>query len=59
MRPNWKFPVSLAACLLAAAPHAQALAQTAKVGDRITFVTCPLVRDTFVPAWLAQYEGEL
>lgn len=30
-----------------------------KVGDRISFVSCPIVRDTrTVPCWLAEYEGE-
>ena len=30
-----------------------------KAGDRLSFVSCPLVRDTrTVPCWLAQYRGE-
>ena len=29
-------------------------------GDRLSFVSCPIVRDTStVPCWLAEYEGEL
>ena len=31
-----------------------------KAGDRLSFVSCPLVRDTrTVPCWLAEYGGEL
>lgn len=40
----------LAATPLAAAP---------KAGDRLSFVSCPLVRDTqTVPCWLTEYAGE-
>jgi hypothetical protein len=32
---------------------------TLKPGDRLSFVSCPIVRDTrSVPCWLAEYEGE-
>lgn len=31
-----------------------------KPGDRLNFVSCPIVRDTeMTPCWLAEYEGEL
>lgn len=31
-----------------------------KAGERLNFVSCPIVRDTeMVPCWLAEYEGEL
>lgn len=31
-----------------------------KPGERLNFVSCPIVRDTeMVPCWLAEYEGEL
>lgn len=31
-----------------------------KAGDRLSFVSCPMVRDTrTVPCWLAEYRGEL
>lgn len=31
-----------------------------KAGDRLSFVGCPIVRDTrTVPCWLAEYQGEL
>jgi len=42
-----------------------ALAETAKPADagkqtkRANFVACPLVRNTYVPCWLAQKDGEL
>lgn len=42
--------ISLAATTGSAAP---------KPGDRISFVSCPIVRDTrSVPCWLAEYAGE-
>lgn len=52
MRP--RFPLAifwlLAPGLLAAAPPA---------GERISFVSCPVVRDTrTVPCWLSEYEGD-
>jgi len=34
------------------------LAQPAATGERLSFVSCPIVRDTrTVPCWLAEYEG--
>ncbi len=44
------------ACGMAVAIGAMA---APKPGDRLSFVSCPIVRDTrSVPCWLAQYEGE-
>jgi hypothetical protein len=41
-------------CLLASAARA-----APPVGERISFVSCPIVRDTrSVPCWLSEYEGE-
>jgi outer membrane protein OmpA-like peptidoglycan-associated protein len=35
-------------------------AKTIAPGKRLSFVSCPIVRDTeMVPCWLAEYEGEL
>jgi hypothetical protein len=37
-----------------------ALAAAAAPGERLSFVACPIVRDTStVPCWLAEYRGEL
>ena len=37
-----------------------ALTATPRVGERVSFVSCPIVRDTSsVPCWLAEYEGVL
>ncbi|HET9863916.1 MAG TPA: hypothetical protein VFP37_10770 [Steroidobacteraceae bacterium] len=37
-----------------------ALAGAAAPGERLSFVACPIVRDTStVPCWLAEYQGEL
>lgn len=30
-----------------------------QAGDHINFISCPLVRDTYVPCWLAEHDGEL
>ena len=46
------------ALLAFAFPWAAAAAPSA--GDRLSFVSCPIVRDTgTVPCWLAEYEGEV
>ena len=46
------------ALLAFAFPWAAAAAPSA--GDRLSFVSCPIVRDTVtVPCWLAEYEGEV
>jgi hypothetical protein len=38
---------------------AAAVSSAPKPGDRLSFVSCPVVRDTTtVPCWLADYEGE-
>ena len=43
--------IALAATQVVAAP---------KAGDRLSFVSCPIVRDTnTVPCWLAEYAGEM
>ncbi|MCP5146266.1 MAG: hypothetical protein H6978_15765 [Gammaproteobacteria bacterium] len=35
-------------------------ALAAKPGDRLSFISCPIVRDTAsVPCWLTEYDGEL
>jgi hypothetical protein len=49
------------AALFAALALGSATAQTEpKPGERLNFVSCPIVRDTrSVPCWLAEYEGEL
>ncbi|HET8695955.1 MAG TPA: hypothetical protein VFO94_00630, partial [Gammaproteobacteria bacterium] len=46
---------------LAALALAPALvAAGAKPGERLNFVSCPIVRDTrSVPCWLTEYQGEL
>jgi len=41
---------------IAASGHAQ---KAPEPGARLNFIACPLVRDTYVPAWLAQKDGEL
>lgn len=47
----------LVACLLLTSMSA--LTAAPKPGDRLSFVSCPIVRDTrTVPCWLAEYEGE-
>lgn len=47
------------ACTLAGLAGA-ALAQAPGPGERISFVSCPIVRDTrTVPCWLSEYEGEM
>lgn len=51
--------VLLAACVTSA--HASDKpAKALAAGERLNFVSCPVVRDTeMVPCWLAEYEGEL
>ena len=45
--------------LVAAFAAATAIAAPPRAGDRLSFVSCPMVRDTrTVPCWLAQHEGE-
>lgn len=50
----------LGRCVVSAIVMAASQAWSApKAGDRLSFVSCPLVRDTqSVPCWLAQYQGE-
>jgi hypothetical protein len=49
---------SLSAALAALAPGLLAAAPPA--GERLSFVSCPIVRDTrTVPCWLSEYDGEL
>lgn len=51
MRAGRTFMLALAAAASAAAAP--------KPGERLSFVSCPMVRDTSsVPCWLAEYEGE-
>ena len=52
-------PPSLAICLALCLAAATAAAAP-KPGERLSFVSCPIVRDTrSVPCWLAEYGGEL
>jgi hypothetical protein len=49
---------SLSAALAALAPGLLAAAPPA--GERLSFVSCPIVRDTrTVPCWLSEYDGEV
>lgn len=49
----------LAALLLASGISVAAVAAP-KAGEHLSFVSCPIVRDTSsVPCWLSEYEGEL
>ena len=44
---------------MATCVSATAVAAPPKAGDRLSFVSCPMVRDTrTVPCWLAEYQGE-
>src|SRR5690606_20276755 len=52
----------VASVLIAAGGAGEALADgqpAPKPGERKSFVACPMVRNTYVPCWLAEYEGEL
>lgn len=50
LRPPWMALLALAPALLSAAPPP---------GSRISFVSCPIVRDTrSVPCWLSDYNGD-
>lgn len=50
---------AVAAASFALFALATVAAASPKPGDRLSFVSCPLVRDTrTVPCWLADYEGE-
>lgn len=51
LRPHLALTLALGPALAAAAPPA---------GERLSFVSCPIVRDTrSVPCWLSEYEGDL
>jgi hypothetical protein len=50
----------LATCVFSVCAVSGALAATPAPGSRLSFVSCPIVRDTStVPCWLSEYEGEL
>lgn len=52
----------VASVLIAAGGAGEALADgqpAPKPGERKSFVACPMVRNTYVPCWLAEHEGEL
>jgi len=52
--------LALAIGLSMAGPgNGQGVVQAPNPGARINFIACPLVRDTYVPAWLAEKDGEL
>jgi len=54
MRAPTSYPLSLAFALLPGVLVAQP-----EVGERLSFVSCPIVRDTrSVPCWLSEYEGD-
>jgi hypothetical protein len=50
----------LAAAMLFALGASATLAAGPPAGERVSFVSCPIVRDTkSVPCWLSEYDGEL
>lgn len=60
VRPQPTIAVSILLCLAAATAWAEGTSAPPAKGEPISFVACPIVRDTkTVPCWLAEYEGEL
>jgi hypothetical protein len=52
-------PSSFASIAMALAPAPALLIAAPPPGERISFVSCPIVRDTrTVPCWLSEYEGD-
>jgi hypothetical protein len=50
---------ALSLCLVGCAGMPPAFAEDAKTVKRVNFVACPMVRNTYVPCWMAQNDGEL